>query len=435
MNLTDRPLNTFESILYKIDCSSPFNILIDVQFNSCIDLRGIEQALESTKRSHFYLNYYLGESSVSDCPHFLLTEKPIRVESYSNLSQSERKHLLHREINTTSKYKDYPLVKVITLQNNHETEIILKISHVISDGISAYGLVKEIIQNMCMIATHSVIVPALMETTRPDVTLFPEWKTRKLGTSTHHWPTSRIAIPIDQRSTHIIEIDLPSDISEDIFHFCKKQMFSVNSLLMACLIKAMAGKLKEMGNFVPLKTSSGLDLRKNYEATIHNNNLGCWAGFGYLFYDLGSQIKFDISIDELATLYQNQIHTSLKSNTPFFHLNSLVKLYENESIENISSLTSSSVPYVLLTNIGKIELPETIALESSIKRVGLLTPMHRNWINDLGFGICASTTNNSLHLNLCYMSPAWKEQDAQEFSQTISTLLKKAVHEYKTRNI
>jgi NRPS condensation-like uncharacterized protein len=419
MNIKNRPLSLFESILYQFDRSSPFNILISVHCNGCIELNSIKEALTYVKKSHLYLNYHIEESTN---PWFVFTKKLIRVMSYSDLSSFERKELLHREINTSSIQEDYPLAKAIVIQDDKNTEFILKISHIISDGISAYGLVKELFENMCILANSVQPVPYPMEHIQPKLSLFPEWKKQKVDNIEHHYPMQfSPAVPMDKRSTHIIEENINTVVSQKIFSFCQQNRFSVNSFLMSCLIKAMANKLQigEEIHPITLKTSSGIDLRKYYDYHISTYNLGCWAGFGYLFYDLGTKIGYDISTKELAALYDAELKDSLLNNIPFFYLNALSELYRNKNAQELSSFTSSRLPYVLLTNIGKLDIPQTDALNVSIKRVGFITPMHRNWLNDLGFGLCASTTNGSLHLNFCYMSPAWQESDAQEFTKLI----------------
>ena len=419
MNTENRPLNLFESILYQLDRSSPFNILISVHFDGCIELSSIKEALTYVKKSHFYLNYHI-EESVD--PRFVYTEKPIRVMSYSGLSSFERKELLHREVNSSSIHEDYPLAKAIVIQDDKNTEFILKISHIISDGISAYGLVKELFENMSVLANSRQPIPYPIEDIQPYPSLFPEWKKQKVDNVEHHYPMQPAPeVPMNKRSTHIIEEDIDPVVSQKIFSFCQQNGFSVNSFLMSCLIKAMANKLQtsQQTHPITLKTSSGLDLRKYYATNLSSYNLACWAGFGYLFYDLGTEIKYDIDIKDLAALYDAELKDSLSNNIPFFHLNALSQLYRNKSDRELSSLTSSKLPYVLLTNIGKLDLPQTDALNISIKRVGFITPMHRNWLNNLGFGLCASTTKGSLHLNFCYMSPAWQESNAQEFTKSI----------------
>ncbi|NJN11493.1 MAG: hypothetical protein HC815_27365 [Richelia sp. RM1_1_1] len=419
MKFPNRKLNEIEKVFFKLDLSSPFNVLINIQITGHIKREVLEEALSRLKRNRYLLNYFIREG---ENPEFIYTDKPILFDEIGYNNNQERIELIQKELNTRSVYDAHPLAKLTVLKNENNIDLIFKISHIISDGICAYNAAKELLYCVNDIENGVPSTSNEFKELYPDLKFFPQWNLDKLKQLDRVKELEYIenCVDINNRSTHIIEKDLSLEDSCKVFSFCKQNEISVNSFLMACLVKPMAERLRAKGYTSGiLKTSSGINLRKYYNCDVDDQVLGFWSGFGYLFYNLGH----DIDVVDFSKRYQVDLKSYLANNSSFFYLKTLVDNYLNKSVQEISSDYKKKIPYVLLTNIGKLNITLNCRDRFTIKKINLMTPMHRNWINDLGFGICASTTNDKLNLILNYMSPAWKQENAQKFADSILYLI------------
>lgn len=420
MRLKNRKLNKFEIALYKLNLAWPFNVLINIEIIGKITKKQIKEALVKIKQNNYYLNFFIQEE---DNLKFIYTDNSIRFEIINYSSKRERIKLIQRELNSSSLYKDYPLAKLTILQNKNKTDLIFKVSHIISDGISAYNVGKELLEYINNIDNNVSSNSKEFKGLYPSLKFFPHWNLNNIPKANSIKKLKDIEnyVNIDNRSTHIIERDLTIEESSELFAFCKQNQISVNSLLMACLVKNMVKKLKaERYGLVTLKTSSGLNLRQYYNCDVDNRVLGCWSGFGFLFYNLGD----DIDLIDFSKRYQEDLKSYLYNNYSFLYLKLAIENYLNKSVRQIALDPPTKLPYVILTNLGKLNTNRIYTDKFTVKRISFTTSMHRNWINDLGFGICASTTNNQLNLNFNYMNPAWKQENAHKFVDSILDILK-----------
>lgn len=420
MKFSKRKLNEFEKVFFKLNLSSPFNVLINVQMTGDIKREVLEEALFRLKLNYYYLNYSIQDD---ENPEFVYSDKPICFEEAGYNNNQERIKLIQKELNTSSVCDEHPLAKLIILKDESNIDLIFKVSHIISDGISVYNAVNKLLNFVNDIERGVPITSNEVKELYPSLNFFPQYNLDNIEKITQIKELNSIkdCVDMQDRNTHIIEKDLTAEESYKLFCFCKQKMISVNSLLMACLVKSMAKKLKSEGyNSVTLKTSSGLNLRKYYNCDVDDRDLGFWSGFGYLFYNL----EHDIDIVDFSKKYQADLKFYLANNSSFFYLKTLIDNYLYKSVEEISADYRKKIPYALLTNIGKIHMSRNYTDRFMIKKINLMTPMHRNWINDLGFGICASTTNDELNLIFNYMSPAWKRENAQKFADSILDLIK-----------
>ena len=105
MKLHERKLNEFEKVFFKLNLSSPFNVLINVQMASDIKREVLEEALSRIKLNNYYLNYCI---QTGESPKFVYTNKPICIEELEYNNNQERIELIQKELNTSSVYDKHP---------------------------------------------------------------------------------------------------------------------------------------------------------------------------------------------------------------------------------------------------------------------------------------------------------------------------------------
>ncbi|MCB1191784.1 MAG: hypothetical protein H7A23_09450 [Leptospiraceae bacterium] len=418
----NRKLSSLEKTFYLMNKDQPFIIIMCAHLEGLLDIKFLEQALEIMKNRHgYYLSYYINKSS-NGLEWGYDDKAKIPIEIIEESKKEQWIDICNYEMNISVPLNKAPLMKVIYLKKLDGIDIIFKFSHIISDGISVYNFIRETLIVIDKLYNKNKIeFPYSLEEKFPDVDFFPEHLTNSNNIENHLHLSNDIIkknhqYKMQDRLTHIIPFHVEAEKTKVIIEASKNKGFSVNSILAAALVVNMKNyiinKLSPDDDFT-IKSSAGMNIRDRYLLDLKNEQLGSWAGFGYVFLK-NTEIN---SFWECAKTFQNRLKEFIDQNQTFLHLKNFVKVYSENSINNIG--TVNSLPYVLLTNVGKLDMNEWYCESIKLLKLSFMTPMHRHWSNDLGFGICATTFNGRLNIVFTYMNPARNLEQAKEFSNQI----------------
>jgi len=430
MALRNRVLNPLESAFFEMNRSQPFIIIQCVYLNREISVEILEKALDIMLKRSPPLSCAIRELDRS--LEFVAVENArIPVKTIENASNERWIEECSREINLPLETVTAPLAAVILAMKRRGVDVIFKFSHIISDGISVFHFISETFQIIDQLSQGNVkSVPDSEPDIHPDPADFPirpvasdisiseinrDNKTMDLFKDVPDFP-------LKDRSTRIISTVLSSDQSEYLLKAGKEKNNTVNSLLGSALAITLKRDIQEKYHpALPyrIKSSSGLNLRKYYKSGPKDSRLGCWAGFGYVF----------MQSDELDSLwkcgetYKERLSQFIRIGKPFAHLEKLIENYSRMDTEAASGSNESRIPYAILSNLGICSIDEHAVRQFGIEGISFMTPMHRNWINDMGFGLCAATFDSRLNLVFHYMHPARTEEQAKVFIRNFMDLL------------
>lgn len=423
---------------------SPSNVVAIAHLEGIRDIDMLEKALNMVKDRHSYFQYFIkheGDHSI----FFYDPDKSVPLTVLQEADEELWIKICETEMNQLIDIKTAPMMKTFLLQRrNGSSELIVSFSHIIADGINAVQFIRDVIYLLEKLTegekTPTIDNPQFL---RPDTAHFPKSASPNMSIGQFEKDNFIIqsfqpdlasgasnfsyALGCSKKKSKLLPYHLSSEDSNTIFNLCHEKKITVNSLLSIALIFAMRDYIyeKDHGYDSPLwiKISTAIDLRRRIKSIkILPSDFGMWAGRCVLYSKIGKDTtKYDFSRSYHSTFIEYLLHN------PFYYSNLMVQQQSNGSLN--STLGKSSVhhyPHVKITNIGDLNKMGIMSRYGKIKvnQIGFAAPHHRDWINDLGFGLCASGFNNKLILNFIYMEPARTEDEARLFIKRVINHMK-----------
>lgn len=429
MNLTD-----IEKTFLSYDRKSPSNVAAVAHLEGIQDVDMLEKALNIAKNRHPYLQYFIeqdGDHSV----FFYDPMKPVPLTVFQEAEEDLWIKICEDEINRVFVIKNAPMMKAYFLQEeNGNSELIVSFSHIIADGINAVQFVKDVIYLLeKMIEGDETPTIDKLHLLRPDTVYFTKSDLVNQFMSIGQFEkdhfiiqsflpdsestASNFGYPMggSEKRSKMLPYHLSNEESGNLFDICRGKGITINSLLSVALILAMRDYIYDKGisDSPWIKISNALDLRRRMRSIrILPEDFGMWAGRSVLF----SKVAKDTNKYHFCKSYHS-IFSEYVQQCPFYYSNLMVQQF-NEAFN--STTVKSPVQYypnIKITNLGDLNRMGIMSRYGNLKIncISFATPLHREWMNDLGFGLCASGFDNRLILNFIYMEPARTEEEARLF--------------------
>lgn len=430
MNLTD-----VEKTFLYYDRKSPSNVAAMFHLEGILDIDLLEKALNIAISRHPYLQYFIMQDG-ADSFFFYDSVKLVPLTVFQKVGEEFWIKICEEEINRVFDINTAPMMKAYLLQEEKGScELIVSFSHIIADGINAMQFVRDVLYLLGKM-TEGEKTPTIdkLQLRRPDTAYFPKSDPAKQHMSIGQFEKDNFIIqsflpdskPVtdnfsytlggSEKRSKIFPYNFSKEESVNLFIRCREKGVTINSLLSIALIFAMHDYICEKGiddSFLWIKVSTAIDLRKRMEnIKITPSDFGMWAGRCMLYSKISKGVlKYDFSRSYHSLFSEYLQHFS------FYYSNLMVQQF-NESL--VSTTVRNPVqyyPHIKITNLGDLNKMGIMSRYGKIKvkRAGFVTPLHREWINDLGFGLCASGFDNQLILNFIYMEPARTEDEARLF--------------------
>lgn len=426
MTNLNRELSSLEKTFHGMNENQPFTIIMCAHIKGELSYEILEQALEIMKERHYYLSYSIQETK-NGLEWIYEENAKIPIEVIETTNDDKWIEICNLEMNISIIHSEASLAKVVFLKKTDGADLIFKISHIISDGISVYHFIRELfIVIDGLYKKIKITFPYPLSDIYPDIKYFPTELKELNEVEILKLPISLLEkypyFQREERFTQIIPYQFNIDQSKAIMERCKEKKITVNSLLAAAMIISIKNHIfKAFGNTeeFTIKSSSGLNLRSYFQTDVKPEQLGCWSGFGYVFFN-SKEIK---SLWDCAGIFQARLKDFFDQQKPFIHWKKFIEIYKHNSVQEKSQKIESEIPYVILTNLGKWDLDEWYGDKIQLEKISVITPMHRHWGNDFGFGIVAHTFNKCLNLAFHYTKPARTLEQAKDFANQILNLV------------
>jgi len=419
-----RPLSVIENACRKLDKGSPFNVVISATLEGECSERSVAHALEAVRRRHPYLRYVMSERDglvcFVACPEI---EIPLRV--FHNSAQHDWECICKDEMNTPVDMEAGPPVRCSLIRTGTVSHLVVTFSHVVSDGVSAFGFVSEVLY----------AIPgeregkegeqaAILDEIYPDFDYLPVLP----APDSLHGPDAAPAalggharkVTLEERRSGLITSSYGPEQTRAVASRCAAHGVTVNSFLASAMVLVFREYVSSKSDLVStqVKCSSGINLRPYLVKPVTDRQLGMWSGFGYVYFEL-SEVR---SLWETARVYGERLHAALQAGKPLMHLRDGARASQQATPEQIARTVESPIPYLLLTNLGRREIDSRIG-GLRLKKVHVMTPMHRNWADEFGFGLCALTCNGRLSVSFVYPEPAMSRTMAGQLIQEIDKII------------
>jgi hypothetical protein len=389
------------------------------------DPQTVQAGLELIRRRHYYLKYCITGNNNED--RFIYCDSKIPLKTIGFAEDSTWKSVLEHEANTAFNVTEAPLVRAALIQYSEKFHLVVTISHIISDGMSALIFMIDLLSAIdCLESDAKIPECKLLPPICPDLSLFPELpaghtapalvNTRNTGVS----QAIAAYVPIEERKSGFITIHFDQDQTAAMRVRSRGLKVSMNTYLASAMLMVFRDYAISKALVMPIltKCSSGINLRKYYRTMVPNDQLGMWSGFGYVF----SELSDNSSLRNIALRYEKELKDYIERGLPFTHLRESARRFIDIPLKQRSMAVESQIPYLLLTNLGRAPIQQRMRMHELIG-IDFVTPMHRNWINDLGFGLCTVTCFDALRANFVYPIPAMRKETAVQLAESLKIIL------------
>lgn len=239
-----RPLGPLERMWHWFGQEHPQHFLLAAEFDSVPSEDGVRDALSAVQGRHPLLQVSI-DSSAND-PVFSRTENPapiglrrVRIANKNDWTEIAAEELTERIDPATA-----PLARAVLITTEDDSVLLLAFDHVICDGISAVGVLDELISVLNGSELHPLPVPASHETlisrrlepVDPAVLAdlpVPEDRMRR-------WPDY---LPFGSTRAKVHALEFGRDTTDQILRGCRNENTTMQGLLVAAFAQAR-GRLR-----------------------------------------------------------------------------------------------------------------------------------------------------------------------------------------------
>ncbi|WP_421941575.1 condensation domain-containing protein [Pedobacter sp.] len=386
-----------ERMLYG-DGKTPFNCVIPFKIRGQISEIFLVQALKKIQKKHPWLTAGI-RLDEKKYPWMVtnLTDKfhiPVRIVDRVNDEQWQAES--KKEWATAFEASSNPLLRIVWLKSDVVSEILLVVHHCLCDGTSAISILKELVllldnpdaeigKEIPIQSLHDIIPAKVLSSYRSKI------KSGFIGkvTTMALWLIPIKKIPFNRKEDFLLSWKLDAETTAAIVQFCKKQGFTVNTLLSTALLTAFKAV---RGEKAFNKISLPVDVR-NYNKAIKADHI---FAFGLMIV-LSAYPDKDF-LSNVKAIQQDATQKLSKLN-PY----SLMLMMEacHPALKNFSNLLKygKSSNDCMFSNLGRLDIPhqyqnfeiETIYSPSVMGPLGNTTTLVvSTYRNQMDFSFMAS---------------------------------------------
>lgn len=297
------------------------NVVYFVRLEGVVDATRLKHALACVQRKHPALRTLIrterdGLYYEEDCA------PPVPLRAAVRLNDSQYRQECQRELTTMFPY-DQPQLRVVCLQAEEETDLLLTTSHRICDGMSMLTIVREVLR---LLRTDEELKPYPAITTKDMIGDYcpPQpWK-RNLQAGFVNGLLG--LIPESRRTPENNEYSLEwcadRAFSDNLKQRCKAEGVSIHSALVVALDRALLTVLEKKS---PAWIESPMDARRGRLAALKSDMLFFGGGSLKIRTGQGTQSEFWERAREVNEKLQKDIEYELRNIPARYHFFEMVR--------------------------------------------------------------------------------------------------------------
>ena len=341
-----RKLGANERLTWSYQQIRPMPFVITANIIGAFQLGELQQALVKSQQRHPLLNMQIVLDKY-EIPWFKKdsVQIPVRVVERLNAEQWQRE--VERELSDPFDWNQAPLVRVVLLQGENISDLIITCDHAIADGKSAVFLLRDILQAIGMLDQP---LPALLP---------QESYEQMVSQCVENYPISfepslstiyvKPKLPENSRP-RLQAWSLSKSETLSIINRCKKARTSVHSTICAAFLLATAALSTPINT---LKCLSPVDIRRFI--SIDDD-------FGYYFVAVTTNhdVTPDTSLWDLAYSVKVQLNQKTAPKEVFAHLPGLEAFMSasprHEDV--VAMMEAVNDNDILVSNLGQLTIPQ-----------------------------------------------------------------------------
>jgi Condensation domain len=414
-----RQLGIEEQMIWSYEQIRPMHFTLTSNIIGTLHVDQLQQALIKVQQRHPLLNVRIALSS-SGIPWLITDSAQIPVRVVKRHSSLQWQQEVEQELSNPFDWNQAPLIRVVLLQGEGVSDLIITCMHAIADGMSVVFLLRDILHCIGFPDRELSILPEQQSYEY----LVPQFEPKYTALSfepslslTYTKPT----LPEKSRPRlHTWSLSTVETIA--LIHRCHEAQTSVHAAICAAFLLAMSSQRtqqNEFEEFTILKCLSPINIRR-FLPVIEED-------FGYYFTVslTTDNITPDLSLWDLAHSIKVQLNQKIVPEQIFAHLpDSEAFMSTLPSCSEVVNMMETVNNYdVLVTNLGRLTIPQQYGEFQLAAVYGPSVMTHVS--HDLVVGV--TTLSDQMFFSLVYSdlesSPAQIEQLQQKAMQFLKGVM------------
>jgi NRPS condensation-like uncharacterized protein len=340
-----RKLGANERLTWSYQQIRPMPFVITANIIGAFQIEELQQALAQAQQRHQLLNVQIVLDK-SEIPWFKEDSIQIPLRVVKRLDRHQWQQEVEQELRDPFDWNQAPLIRVVLLQGENISDLIITCDHSIADGKSIVFLLRDILQ--------AIGLPEQQLITLPSQPSYEQMLQKAENPSTFFEPSLSIPetkpkLPENSRP-RLYAWSMSKSETLSIIHKCKKVQTSVHAAICAAFLLAIA---EHYATNSTLKCLSPIDIRKF---------LPVEDDFGYYFTAIVTthSVTSDTSLWDLAHSLKAQINQRIAPSEIFATLPQLQSFMSTAPSHNdvVSMMEGVNDNNVLVSNLGQLGIPQ-----------------------------------------------------------------------------
>jgi NRPS condensation-like uncharacterized protein len=376
----ERELGAFEHLYWLYNQFYPMDFATVAKLEGQFSVDQLRTALRQVQQRHPLLRVRI-ETDAMGSPKFVETDAEIPIRPVARAEDQQWQQEAAGELSRSLDWQTAPLIRVVLLQSETESDLILVCHHTIADGLSAVYLMRDIIQGLAgeRFERSELSTVVSLESALPGSEPYPD---KTLKPTDYVPPQSRCSPP------HIRPVVLSTELTQQLIQRSRTEQTTVHGAISAALLLALAPQFgNSIGCLHPVNVRShlslpmpdGVGLYVSFCTTAHSLQAGSE------FWDVARSVKSQLSQIDIA---QQLIEERQRRQPMVSHL--------TDAAAFIAAL-QSQYPYRLtVTNLGRVDMAQQYG---NIRIAALYAPVAMSGMDE-GLTVGVATLGDRLALTL-----------------------------------
>jgi len=414
-----RQLGTEEHRIWSYEQIRPIHFILTANIIGTLHVDQLRQALIKVQQRHPLLNVRIALSS-SGIPWLIRERAQIPVREVQRHSSLQWQQEVEQELSNPFDWSQAPLIRVVLLQGEGVSDLIITCMHAIADGMSVVFLLRDILLAIGEPNQELSILPEQPSYEHLVPQFEPKYTTLSFEPSLS-LPNTKPTLPETSRPRlHTWSLSTVETIA--LLHKCHEAQTSVHAAICAAFLLAMSSQGTQQNEFeksTQLKCLSAINIRR-FLPEIEED-------FGFYFTAIVTtdNITPDLSLWDLARSIKVQLNQKIAPEQIFAHLPDSEALMSTlPSCSEVVNIMETVNNYdVLVTNLGCLTIPQQYG---EFQLASIYGPSAMTHVSHK-FVVGVTTLGEQMFFSLVYSdlknSPAQIEQLQQKAMQFLKDVM------------
>ncbi|GAP94275.1 condensation domain-containing protein [Leptolyngbya sp. NIES-2104] len=397
----ERELGAFEHLYWLYNQFHPLDFATVARLEEQLSVDQLRVALRQVQQRHPLLRVRI-ETDAMGYPRFVETDAEIPIRQVAKAEDQQWQQEVADELSRSLDWQIAPLIRVVLLQSEIESDLILVCHHAIADGLSAVYLIQDIIQGMSgkQFKRSDLSAAASLESALPGSEPYPDKIPKPID---YVPPQAHCSRP------HIRPVVLSTNLTQQLIQRSRAEQTTVHGAISAAFLLALA---PQVGN--PIRCLHPVNVRSHLSLPM-SDGVGLYFCFcvtshslqaGSEFWEIARSVKSQLSQIDIA----QQLTEERQLRQPMIsHL--------TDAAAFMADMQSQYPSHLTVTNLGRVDIAQQYG---NIRIAALYAPVAMPGVDE-GLTLGVATLGNRLALTLVSNS----QMDGSD--QTATALLSKGV--------